>query len=914
MIGRILKIELLSIFLLTIANVVVFYAGSSLPDNLISISSAQEEISYFSYYLTSGVVTASYFTGLWIVIPFLVFSILYAFLFSKRDRIWDVFNLLFLLTFFMLFAYWLPTSFVGEGHTVLLEKLFAPYQIVLLLISTVALFVLGCGIDTFVRAKMVVISNAKSGYAVLRDPRSYFLSKWNLLKGVSLQNMRLFFARKIKFKMSTKLEATTKATISEDDKTVQSGGPEKNLEMTTPSAIEISTVKVQVLKEALAKENQQKEIVEKIQKEMSKKKKQEPLNQSMNTEDSQFALVPRKSVVTVNREEERDDIVEQNIYADQDEQEYDLVRQELIECIRPLVKPLKDESVGAEEEVIDPEEMAEYGLENIDEEEDGDGDPDDIVQEDVIDTIDEELDTDIDADAELERGEEELLQDPVGDYFSKVVNCLEEKFKEFKIDAKIVNIIKGPVVDTFELELGAGVRISKVTAITEDLALALHGVPIRMIYPMKGKSTIGIEIPHSSRRVVYLDEVVSSPSFTGTDYKLPLLLGINTFGEVFIVDLASMPHMLIAGATGSGKSVFINTILTSLLVKKSPQKMKLILIDPKQLELALYATLPHLILPVISGAKQASFALIWAIQEMERRYLILRELGVRNVEGFNQKIRHASRETIAKIDKYYPDSFANLIDTSPFELPYIVIIIDEFADLILGPKGKEIELSVCRLAAKARASGIHLIMATQRPSVDVITGLIKSNFPTRISFRVSSGIDSRTILNSLGAEKLLGHGDMLYRNGVEVERLHSAYISEREIGLLVDKLTESGLLPTYDRLAVEYLDSLDKTKMNSDFDYDGLAQWVDENREGERESGSSSSSTGHHGDEELFREALRIISDEKQVSVSMLQRRLRIGFNRAATLVEQLEEKGIIGPSLGSKPREVFIDKIEFHL
>ena len=350
-------------------------------------------------------------------------------------------------------------------------------------------------------------------------------------------------------------------------------------------------------------------------------------------------------------------------------------------------------------------------------------------------------------------------------YFDNIKERIEEKLREFAIDGPIENVIKGPVVDTFELKLGAGVRVSKVSNISEDLSVALMGVPIRIVYPMLGKETVGIEVPRNPRDTIYLTEILTSSEYKSSTLNLPLAMGKNAFGEIFITDLTSMPHMLVAGATGAGKSVFINTVLLSLLSKRVPSQMKLILIDPKQLELVLYAKLPHLVMPVLTDAKRSSLALRWACEEMERRYCLLREFGVRSIEGLNTK-------------------------TKKHKLPYLVIIIDEFADLILTKSGKEIENNVCRLAAKARACGIHLIVATQRPSVDVITGLIKANFPTRVSFRVTSPIDSRTILSTQGAELLLGKGDMLYRHGINTIRGHASYVDEKEIESLMAKLSK----------------------------------------------------------------------------------------------------------------------------
>ncbi len=463
-------------------------------------------------------------------------------------------------------------------------------------------------------------------------------------------------------------------------------------------------------------------------------------------------------------------------------------------------------------------------------------------------------------------------------YFTDIIGRIEEKFNEFKIDGKIIDILKGPVVDTFELELGPGVKVSKVTSISEDLGLALFGAPIRIVYPMKGRTTVGIEVPRNPRELIYLDEILESQEYKSNSGALPLAMGKDAFGRPFIVDLTAMPHMLVAGSTGAGKSVFINTILVSLLVKKSPRQMKLLLIDPKQLELALYARLPHLIMPVMTEAKMASLALLWAVQEMERRYSILKEFGVRSIDGFNSKIKHASSDLFAKIKTFYTAESGD-----DYELPHIVIIIDEFADLILTKSGKEIENNVCRLAAKARAAGMHLIVATQRPSVDVITGLIKANFPTRVSFRVTSAVDSRTILNQMGAEKLLGKGDMLFKQGVDTIRVHSSYVDENEIETLSERL--STFQAQYDAAALEFLENADEASGKSSL--------------------ITSGGTTEAGDDELFEQAVQVVMEHRMASASMLQRRLKIGYNRAANLVEEMEAKGIVGPAQGSRPRKV---------
>ena len=477
------------------------------------------------------------------------------------------------------------------------------------------------------------------------------------------------------------------------------------------------------------------------------------------------------------------------------------------------------------------------------------------------------------------RKSEQKFAQPDDKYFHDIISKIQAKLGEFKIQGRIINVLKGPVVDTFEWELGAGEKVSRLTVTAEDLSLALSGSPIRMVYPMKGRTTVGIEVPRNPREFIFLDDVISSREYTATAHQLPLAMGKDAFGEPVVVDLASMPHMLVAGSTGAGKSVFINSILVSLLIKKSPNQMKLILIDPKQLELALYSRLPHLLMPVITEAKTAATALLWACQEMERRYSIMSEFGVRNIEGFNHKLKRAPSESMDKIRKFYEYS-----TDDTYELPYLVVIVDEFADLILTQKGKEIETHICRLAAKARAAGIHLILATQRPSVDVITGLIKSNFPTRVSFRVTSSTDSRTILNAMGAEKLLGKGDMLYKQGVDTTRIHSAFVEEEEIESLTEKLAE--MSPTFDQHIMEFLENGGEEEPESNI----VSR---ENDLGERD--------------DKYDDAVRVVIEHRSASASLLQRRLGVGYNRAANLIEEMEAKGVVGPAQGSKPRKVLM-------
>jgi S-DNA-T family DNA segregation ATPase FtsK/SpoIIIE len=475
-------------------------------------------------------------------------------------------------------------------------------------------------------------------------------------------------------------------------------------------------------------------------------------------------------------------------------------------------------------------------------------------------------------------------KNPDNAYFEDIIHKFEEKFSEFGVDGRIVNILKGPVVDTFEVGLGLGVLVSKVTKIENELSIALSGTPLRIVYPLPGKTTIGIEVPRSPRQFIYLDEVIDHETFQSAGHRLPIAMGKDTFGEPVCVDLAKMPHMLIAGSTGAGKSVFINTLLVSLLVKRSPKEMKLILIDPKQLELALYSRLPHLIMPVVTEPKLTNVALLWAIQEMEKRYKLIGDLNVRNIDSFNEKVKVADPETLARIHHFYDDDAEN-----GYTLPYIVIIVDEYADLILAKEGKEIERAIAKLAAKARASGIHLVVATQRPSVDVITGVIKSNFPTRVSFRVTSNADSRTILDTVGAEKLLGNGDMLYKYATSTTRLHSSFISDEEIEIFTEQI--SGLPQRFNEKAVNFLESegASDDEAQPDMSRRAAAQKLSEK------------------DEKIFWEAVDLCIEYRQVSTSFLQRHLALGFPKAAKITDELERRGVIGPRQGASMRKVII-------
>jgi S-DNA-T family DNA segregation ATPase FtsK/SpoIIIE len=443
---------------------------------------------------------------------------------------------------------------------------------------------------------------------------------------------------------------------------------------------------------------------------------------------------------------------------------------------------------------------------------------------------------------------------------------LEEKCREFSVEGAVVQIHPGPVVTTFEFKPDAGVKYSKITGLADDLCLAMQAESV-LIDRIPGKSTVGIQIPNRTREQISLRELLESDLYRRSTSKLTLALGKTIHGEPFVADLAAMPHLLIAGSTGAGKSVGINGMLTSILYRATPDDVRMIMIDPKRLELGMYDDIPHLLTPVVVDPKQAANALRWAVREMEERYKTLAAEGVRNIEQYNRNIQQALAE------KRTPPEGGEL----PRPLPFIVVIIDELADLMMVASN-EVEESIARLAQMARAVGIHLILATQRPSVDVITGLIKANLPSRISFRVSSKIDSRTILDGNGAEQLLGRGDMLFLPPASSRciRLHGPYISEQESARLASFLRKQGK-PTYDEtITAEEKTAADAVEMDKD---------------------------------DLYDEAARIVVQSGQASISYLQRRLRIGFSRAARLVDMMEMEGLVSPAAGGKPREVLVDK-----
>ena len=449
---------------------------------------------------------------------------------------------------------------------------------------------------------------------------------------------------------------------------------------------------------------------------------------------------------------------------------------------------------------------------------------------------------------------------------------LEEKCREFSVEGTVVQIHPGPIVTTYEFKPDAGVKYSKITGLADDLCLAMQAESV-IIDRIPGKSTVGIQIPNPNREQISLRELLESDAYKRSASKLSLAMGKTIHGEPFVSDLATMPHLLIAGSTGAGKSVSVNAMITSILMRATPDDVRFIMVDPKRLELGMYEDIPHLLTPVVMDPKLAANALRWAVREMEERYKTLAAFGVRNIEQYNRNVRGMQAE---KPGETLVDDKGNEIRP----LPFIVVLIDELADLMMVA-GNEVEESIARLAQMARAIGIHLVLATQRPSVDVITGLIKANLPARISFRVSSKTDSRTILDGNGAEQLLGKGDMLYLPPASSRfvRLHGPYISEQESARLASFLRKQGK-PTYD------------TTVTAD---DKATQ---EHMEFEKD--------------ELYDEASRIVVSSGQASISYLQRRLRIGFSRAARLVDMMENDGLVSAAAGGKPREVLVKKDYF--
>jgi S-DNA-T family DNA segregation ATPase FtsK/SpoIIIE len=465
----------------------------------------------------------------------------------------------------------------------------------------------------------------------------------------------------------------------------------------------------------------------------------------------------------------------------------------------------------------------------------------------------------------------------------QVSRLVETILLDFKVQAQVVAVYPGPVITRFELDLAPGMKVSKISALSKDLARALSAISVRVVEVIPGKSVIGLELPNKHREIVYLSEVISCSAFEESNSPLAMVLGKDIAGEPVVVDLAKMPHLLVAGTTGSGKSVGVNTMIVSLLYKSTPEDVRLIMIDPKMLELSVYEGIPHLLTEVVTDMKDAANALRWCVGEMERRYKLMSALGVRNLKGYNKKVLTAIAEGEPLIDPIWQPS-DGLDQTPPLleKLPSIVVIVDEFADMMMIV-GKKVEELIARIAQKARAAGIHLILATQRPSVDVITGLIKANIPTRMAFQVSSGLNSRTILDQQGAEQLLGMGDMLYLppgTGVPT-RVHGAFIDDHEVHAVVKDWKSRG--------GPNYIEEI----LAGGSDPDMLLP-------GEQAEGSEAEEL-----DVLYDDAVNFVTEKRRVSISSVQRQFRIGYNRSARIVEQMEIQGVVSTAGNNGAREV---------
>lgn len=462
------------------------------------------------------------------------------------------------------------------------------------------------------------------------------------------------------------------------------------------------------------------------------------------------------------------------------------------------------------------------------------------------------------------------------DALKAISHQVEMKLQDFGIDAQVTSVHPGPVITRFELQPAAGTKVSQISNLAKDLARSLSAISVRIVEVIPGKTTIGLEIPNEHRETVRLSEIISSKVFAEAKSPLTLALGKDISGVASVADLAKMPHLLVAGTTGAGKSVALNAMILSLLYNSTPNEVRMIMIDPKMLELSIYDGIPHLLAPVVIDMKEAANALRWCVAEMDMRYKLMANLKVRNITGFNKKVNDAIKAKEPIKDPFHPaDSELPAGDLQP--LPYIVVVVDELADMMMVV-GKKVEELIARLAQKARASGIHLVLATQRPSVDVLTGLIKSNIPTRIAFQVSSRVDSRTILDQMGAEQLLGHGDMLYMPpGTAIPtRIHGAFVDDHEVNNVVESLKKSG-----------------------------KPQYIEEVTTGPKNDNAMPGYNDDDEGDELYDDAVRIVTETRKASISGVQRRLKVGYNRAARMIEAMELAGIVGAAESNGSREV---------
>jgi DNA segregation ATPase FtsK/SpoIIIE-like protein len=458
---------------------------------------------------------------------------------------------------------------------------------------------------------------------------------------------------------------------------------------------------------------------------------------------------------------------------------------------------------------------------------------------------------------------------------------LEKKLLDFGVGGQVITVHPGPVVTMYEFEPASGIKVNRIVSLSDDLALALRALSVRIIAPLPGKSVVGIEVSNPEREMVYIRDVLEAESFRSSRSKLSLALGKDIFGNTTHADLAKMPHLLVAGATGTGKSVFLNALLCSILSRATPDELKLLLVDPKLLELSVYEGIPHLIADVVTNPKRAAAALAGVVHKMEERYQMMAALGVRSIDQYNARVERelAAGNKTFRLRPKPGEQEGQEVEFRRF--PYIVVVIDELADLMVV-SAREVEESLQRLAQMARAAGIHLVLATQRPSVDVLTGVIKANFPARISFQVSSRTDSRTILDQNGAEHLLGKGDMLFLppGTAKLQRIHGAYVSEEEVGRLNAFLREQGK-PCFDETLIR----------------------MREEAEAKEERGEDT--------DEMYDRAVAIVAETRNASISYIQRRLKVGYNRAARMIEQMEQEGIVGPQEGTKPRDVYVSSLE---